>query len=261
MEFLKDNKETNNILEAVLLVLAMSLFGLFSVYTIPYLLILYPAGFIIFSLRRDIFLSELAMVASLLIMSLVVGGTYSMILLIMYLPFTLCLSYMMKNRRKSLEILGLSTVVFFISILIILSLVDSTGIGFVAQLEDSFKGIIEVQINMFKDMDLSNYEIAETKDLLESAYKYILLIIPTILLIVSLVISYLNYLLSSVGLNKIGIKVNNIPRFSRFRLPSNIMPGVLVMFLVTYIAGKLNFQYIDTITINLVALLGFMFFM
>lgn len=260
MNFLKENKEANNILEAVLLVLAMTLFGLFSVYTIPYLLFLFPAGFVIFSLRRDIFLSGLAMVASLLIMSLVVGGTYSLILLIMYLPFTLCLSYMMKNRRKSLEILGLSTVVFFISILIILSLVDSTGIGFVAQLEDSFKGIIEVQINMFKDMDLSNYEIAETKELLESAYKYILLIIPALLLIVSLVLSYLNYLLSSISLNKMGIKVNSIPTFSRFRLPNNIMPGVLVMFLVTYIAGKLNFQYIDTITINLVALLGFMFF-
>lgn len=257
---MKEYKEKNELLEAALLVLAMSLFGLFSVYFIPYLLILFPAGFVVFSIRRNIKLSGLSMVATLLIMSLVVGQTYSVFLLILFLPITVSLSYLMKNRRKSLEILGFSTVVFFISILIILNLVDSSGAGFVPQLEASFKAIVESQINMFQDMDLTSYEIAESKELLESAYKYILLIVPSILLLASLAMSYASYLVSVLGLKKMGIEIVNIPKFAKFRLPNNILPGVLVMFLVTYIAGQLGFKYLDTITLNLVALIGFMFF-
>ena len=257
---MKENKDNKGVFEAVLLVLAMSLFGLFSVYFMPYLLILFPAGFVIFSIRRNLSLSGLAMIASLSIISLVVGQTYSAFLFIMFFPMTLCLSYLIKKRRRSLEILGFTTMVFFVSILLIMNLVDASGIGFVSQLEDSFRIIVETQINMFKDMELTNYELAETKDLLESAYKYILLIIPSMLLVFSFVISYLNYLLSAVGLKRIGIEVVSIPAFSRFKLPNNIVPGVFVMFLTTYIAGSLGFEYLDTITLNLVALVGFMFF-
>lgn len=260
VNFLKDNGEKNSILEAALLVLVMSLFTLIGIYFIPYLLILFPTGFIIFALRRNMVLSGISMIGTTLVISLVVGWVYSVFLLIMFLPISMCLAYLIKRRRKSLEILGFSTIVFFVSLLIILSFVDSTGIGFVTQLEQSFKDIMETQINMFKDMDLTSYELAETKDLLESAYRYIILIVPTILLISSLVVSYLNYLTTSVGLKKMRIEIVGIPQFSKFRLPNNIIPGVLVMFLVTYIAGKLDFKYLDTINLNLVALVGFMFF-
>ena len=257
---MKGNKDKNILFEAALLVLAMSLFGLFSVYFIPYLLLLFPAGFVIFSIRRNLELSGMSMIVTLLIMSLVVGQTYSLFLLIMFLPMTICISILIKKRRKSLEILGLSTVVFFISVLIILNLVDSSGIGFVPQLEDTFKNIVETQINMFKDMDLTSYELAETKELLEDAYRYILLIVPSILLISSLAVSYLTYLVSAIGLKKMGIEIVKIPRFSKFTLPSSVLPGVLVMFLATFIAGQLGFEYIETISLNLVALVGFMFF-
>lgn len=257
---MKENDKKNNILEVFLLVLAMSFFGLFSAYFFPFLLLLFPVGFVIFALRRDIVLSGIAMVVSFIAISLAVGPAYGILLFIMFFPLTICLIYMIKKRKKSIEIIGFSAAVFFISILIVLNFVDAAGIGFVAQLEDSFKGIIETQIDMFKDMDLTNYELAETKELLENAYKYILLIIPSIMLMFALVVSYLNYLISALGLKRLRVKIANIPKFARFSLPKNVVPGVIIMFLAIFIAGNLGFGYTDTINLNLVALIGFMVF-
>ena len=257
---MKGNDKKNNILEVFLLVLTMSFFGLFSIYFIPYLLIIFPAGFVIFSLRRNIALSGIAMLISLLAISFAIGPVYGMLIFALFFPFTMVLSYMIKSRRRSIEIIGISTLVFFISILIILNLIDATGIGFVAQLEENFKNVMESQIEMFKDMDLTNYELAETKELLENAYRYILLIIPSTMLIFSIIVSYLNYLASAVGLNRLGVKITNIPRFAKFSLPRNAIGGVLVMFLTIFIADKLGFGYSETINLNLVALVGFMLF-
>lgn len=256
---MKDNQRKNNILEAVLFIIIMSLLTLIGVY-FPYLLILFPAGFIIFAIRRDIILSSISMFATALVISLVAGWVYSIFLLIMFLPITIVLTYFIKKRKRPLDILGYSTVIFFVSLLIVLGFIDSTGVGFVSQLEEGFKTIMQAQIDIFKDMDLTGHELAETKDLLESAYRYILLIIPAILLISSLITSYLNYLVSAVGLKKMGIEIISIPKFARFKLPRNIVPGILIMFLVIFIAGSLDFGYIDTINLNLIALLGFMFF-
>lgn len=257
---MKDNKRQNNISEVLLLVLVMSLFGLFSIYFFPYLLILFPVGFIIFSVRRELASSGLAMLISIFAIGLLAGGGHGSLLFIMLFPVTMSLSYLIKKRKKSMEIIGFSTVVFFISILIMVNFVDSAGIGFVAELEESFKSVMETQIEMFKEMDLTSYELAETKELLEGAYKYILLIIPSIMLMFSLAISYLNYLVSALGLRKLGVKIANVPKFARFSLPKNAVLGMLTMFLVIFIAGKLGFPYIETINLNLAAGVGFMFF-
>ena len=155
--------------------------------------------------------------------------------------------------------MGISAAVFFISILIILSFVDAGGGGFIALLEEGFKQLLSAQLEMIEDMDLTSYQFLEAKELLENAYKYLLLIIPAILLIMSLVVSYLNCLLSSIGLKKMGIGIINIPKFSRFRLPNNVIPGIIVMFLGVYIMNKLEMPYYETVLINLVVLVGFMF--
>lgn len=166
---------------------------------------------------------------------------------------------LLKKRRSNAEILGISAAVFFISILIILSFVDAGGGGFIALLEEGFKQLLSAQLEMIEDMDLTSYQFLEAKELLENAYKYLLLIIPAILLIMSLVVSYLNCLLSSIGLKKMGIGIINIPKFSRFRLPNNVIPGIIVMFLGVYIMNKLEMPYYETVLINLVVLVGFMF--
>ena len=96
--------------------------------------------------------------------------------------------------------------------------------------------------------------------MLEDTYKYLLLIIPAALLILSSIASYINYLLSGIILERLGIKIVNIPRFSKLKLPNNIMLGIILMFAVTFIAGQLGFPYYETVIINIGVLLMMGFF-
>ena len=70
----------------------------------------------------------------------------------------------------------------------------------------------------------------KVKDFLENAYDYIILIMPSIIMMSSMITAYINYLLSSLSLRKLGYGVVSIPKFSRFKLPNNILLGTGIMF-------------------------------
>lgn len=126
-------------------------------------------------------------------------------------------------------------------------------------MEESFKQVLSMQVDIFKETGLTEYEILKAKYLLESGYKYMLWIFPTIIAIISMFISYSNYYLSVLLLRRSGIGIVSIPRFSRFRLPNNIMPGIIVMFLGVYLYKGLNFQHYDTVFLNVIVLIWSMF--
>lgn len=81
---------------------------------------------------------------------------------------------------------------------------------------------------------------------------------PTILLLLSLIISYANYYISVVLIGKLGVVVK-MPRFSNFKLPSNIMYGTFAMLTGVYLLKFLKVDSYEAILINVVALISFMF--
>ncbi|MGN9166093.1 DUF2232 domain-containing protein [Tissierellaceae bacterium HCP3S3_D8] len=254
-----DDRIKRRTIETILLITIMALYTVFGLYYIPYILLLLPAPFIAFGVKNGIISNVINMIITCMIVGLIDSFGTTLFLIISFIPITIVSSYLIKKKRKNTEILGISAIVFFISLLIILSFVDAGGGGFVAQLEEGFKQLLSAQLDMFKDMDLTSYEILKLEELLENAYKYLLLIMPAILLVLSLVVSYLNYLLATIGLKKMKVGIFNIPKFSRFRLPNNIIPGMLIMFSIAYIMKKMEVPYNEAILVNLVVLVGFMF--
>ena len=109
-------------------------------------------------------------------------------------------------------------------------------------------------------MDLSAYEVLKIRDLLENAMDYVLLILPAIVIIFSLVISYLNYLISSLILRRLGYGIVSIPKFSKFKLPNNVLLGTGIMFLGAFIIKGLKLFYYETILLNITVIASFMFF-
>ncbi len=97
---------------------------------------------------------------------------------------------------------------------------DMSGVSIINQLEDFFAQTLNSQIEILKDMDLSAYEVLKIRDVLENAVDYVLLILPAIVIIFSLIIAYLNYLISSMMLRRLGYGIVSIPKFSKFKLPT-----------------------------------------
>ena len=154
-----------------------------------------------------------------------------------------------------------STAVLLASFLLVVNIMgDMSGVSIINQLEDFFAQTLNSQIEILKDMDLSAYEVLKIKDVLENAMDYVLLILPAIMIIFSLVIAYLNYLISSLMLRRLGYGIVSIPKFSRFKLPNNVLLGTGIMFLGAFILKSLKLFYYETVFLNITVIASFMFF-
>lgn len=256
-----DNQIRRSILETLGVALFMVSFSIIGFGTLPIILILFPILFIAYGVKNGLIPSILIMVIVSTIVGFATDTISGLLLFLTFAPITIVLIYGIKSRRKSMEILAASSLIFFLTVLLIIGYMSGVlGINIATQLENSFKSILTIQVDLFQEMGLTNFELLKVKDLLERAYKSMLLTVPSIVIITSLIISYVNYYVSVVVLRKFGIGVVNIPRFSKFRLPNNIIPGTLVMFLGAYLTKNIKGFSYETILANLILLIGFMFY-
>ena len=107
---------------------------------------------------------------------------------------------------------------------------------------------------------MTNYQLLKITDELESRYKSIIVLIPSLLAVFSLSVSYINLFLSSVILRGMGFGITSKQKFSKFKLPNNIVPGIGIMFLSGFIFKKMGMGYNDAFLFNLTFLTGFVFF-
>ena len=136
-----------------------------------------------------------------------------------------------------------------------------SGITFVNELEKALQLLLKGQLDMLKDMGLSSQQIYETRGLLENAYEYLVLLTPSIIIMFSAVIAYLNSLISILILRKQGYGITQIPKLSNFKLPDNIIPGFIVIFIGVLILKYTKVLYYETIIMNVSALFSFVLFL
>lgn len=249
----------NNLLEIIGIIVFMIIYSLLGIYIFPLNLILFSLPFIYLGVRRGIVQSTLSQLMVAIIIAVVVDIYSGAMLVLLFLPISYTIIEGIKSRRKPVEILGLSTAILFVSLLLIYGFIQNSGINIINQMEEGYKLLLSTQVDMLKEMGLTNFEILKATDLLKSGYRYILWILPVILFLVSILVCYSNYYFSVIALRKAGLGIVNIPRFSKFKLPNNIMQGIIVMFIGVFIMKSLQLPYYETVFLNVVALIWFMF--
>lgn len=257
----EDNKLVQPVVEGAGAAAVVVLVGLLSIYLTPLVLILYPVGAVVYGIKNGINPAAVAITIASLIIGLGTGDFINgIILLIMFGPLAVSLAYGMKKRRRPLEVLVTGSLVFFTSTLLIFYLADSlTGLSIINQLENTFREALFIQVDMLKGMGLSNYEIDSARRMLEDGYRYIILILPSILMFMALVVSYINYIITVWLLRKLNIGMLQMPWLHKFTVPGNFALGVLVMFIGVFIGRGLDGTYFETIFLNLLVLVGLVF--
>ncbi|NLJ78510.1 MAG: DUF2232 domain-containing protein [Tissierellia bacterium] len=261
MNLRKDEGKRNVFLETILAIAISVVYMLVVIYYIPELMFLYPVYFIILGIRHGINYNVTGLLISALIIGMVVDMVFAISIIIAFAPLSIVLNYTIERRRKSLEIISSSTLLLFISFLIIMIVMKGvTGISLINQLEERLAQLLDGQMNALKNMDLSSYEMLKIGDGLEGIVQYTILIMPSIMIIFSLAIAYINYLISVLILRRWGYGIVSIPRFSRLQLPSNILLGTGIMFIGAFILKGLKLFYYETILLNITVLIFFIFF-
>ena len=258
---MNDDNFNDDILEVIGIMGFMIVYALLGVYSMPLLLFLFPTPFIYIGVKKDLKTAIISITITSILVGLI-ADTYSGIVLFqLFMPLSLVIIYEILNRRKFAEIMSYSTVVFFISCLLLYGLVqDVTGSSIISQLEESFREIVNAQVEIFRESGFTNYELSRTKAQLENTYSYMLSIIPAILIILSMFVSYINYYASVVVLRRFDIGVELTPSFSGIKLPRNIVPVSIVVFIVFYLARGLNIPKYEAIMLNTIVFTWFIFF-
>lgn len=255
------NIEFNNkILETIFIIVVSTILAIFGIYYIELAIFLYPVLFVILGARHGLKYAIISLIISSVSIGLLIDIFSGSLIFICFAPLSISLIYTIKNRKRPIEILFISTLTFLVSILILVNIENILGIGIINDIKESFSTILNSQIEMLKELDLSNYQFLQKRKFLEYTVQYALAIIPSTIMISSLVVSYLNYLISSVVLRKLGYAIAYIPRFSHFKLPRNIIIGTVIMFLTAFLLGKIDIIDYNTVFVNLIVLAFFMFF-
>jgi uncharacterized protein YybS (DUF2232 family) len=258
---LNNDRMNRRVLEGIILAIASSIYGIFSIYySLPLLLIL-PVGFIILGIKHDLISSILSLITSLLIVGLVLE-TYMISLgcLLIFGPFIITNIYLISQRTKPTRVVIYSTAVFFVSLLVLIILLNLVGFELIPYIEAIFNQILSSQLEVFEEMGLTTYEILQTRDLIKAGYNALIMITPGTMFITSLIIGYISYVLTTWGLRKMEINIINLPRFSRLRLPDNFAIGALGMILTAFIISKLKVNYGDIIYLNVKLVVSFVIF-
>lgn len=248
----------SKLVESLLLIILMTISGILSMSFIPYLF-LFPAVFTIFSLRNSFNLSVINIIITGVLVGLLGRIELGIFILVTSLPMTYVFSNLIIKRQKSSEVILTTTVLSFIFLLAMIRIMQLNGINLVKILEEGFNVTMLRQLDIYQSMGLTSLELNEKMDFLENTYKYGLLIIPSLLFIISLIVSYLNYVVIVIGLEKMELRLANNPRFSKFRLPNSFIGTTALIILTSLFIRRLESPYLDTIFINLQVLIGFAF--
>jgi len=198
--------------------------------------------------------------ASAAIIGLMVDILSGMLIFAAFMPLTFTMINMIKRRKNSTIILIISTIVFLLSISLIINFVNMNGINIIGQLKGNIAQIINSQMDIFSQLNLSDEEFQAVKDLHGSYLQSVLAVVPSIVMIFSLVVSYLNYLLSTIALRRLGYPAIYIPKFLNFKLPRNIFLGLTIMFFTTFLLNYFNLINFFEVILNLIVLTFFIFF-
>ncbi len=252
VKYLNNEKFKNENMEILSITIFMSLYAVLGIYMFPVILAFFPAAFIYLGVKRGSLQSIVSMALVCLITGIMVDMLSGVIIFFIFMPVTYAISDGIKSRKRPWEPLAISTIVLFLSILVLYGFAQNiAGVNIVSQMEESFKLIIQTQTEIYKDMGLSDFELIKTMNLLESTYKNILVALPSIIMLISFVISYCSYYISVVLLRKSGQGIIYIPRFSRFKLPKDIIPGIIAMYSVVIFIYLFSLPYYQVILTNI----------
>lgn len=238
-------------------IIGVSLLMVFSLYIFPSIIFLFPVAFIVIGVKYNIKDSFISILITSLLIGISVDLISGVIMLAVFGSMALYIADSIEKRKKSLEIIVPAALIFFLaSGIVYIMLRDFSGVSLIDQLQESLNTYTQMQLDLIEDVELTNIESFRLREYANNLSRIMISILPSIMIVMSVIISYVNYYLSIVVLRRLGLAIRDNPRFSNFSLPNNFIIGSLVMFLIVYLLGNIEAIPVDIIQNNLMVLIA-----
>lgn len=250
------NTKTQNLTEAAMITGILVIIAFISSF-ISIVMFFYPTPAIILAKRRGIKYSALALLAADLIITILLGVTTGFIYLILYTPFSLALAYGVYRDEKANKTLLYGAAAYMVSFVLLILATDAImGVNFVEQLKTAYQEGYAMTENMISNMPagLNPEQMDEALKQVETfreASDFILSnLFPAMVVMISLIASYLNYLVAEKFARRFSININKHVRLSQFTFPRTFMIAMAALLLISYLFALMKFN-VGVIQLNL----------
>ncbi len=254
MKSYNDNKA---FMEAALIAAITTIFAISTIY-LPILsisIILIPVPFMILAYRHGARYSILSFITFSLLIGILTELMYTILLISIFGPMTIAMGYYIKRRKESYVVIGVGTIASILSIFIVFQFISYIGgISIIDEIAIVAENIINTQVDMLKTM---NVDVLSADEILN----YLLMIVPGVLIIQSMFIALGNYYLTAAILKRFRSNDIDLPQFSTFRLPTNIVLGSFIIFTLSYLTRYIEGIYHVSLITNVTLLFIFLFFL
>lgn len=251
------NTSKDIIKEMLMLTIVMTIFAILGSMSLPYILILLPAPFIVFNIKNNMILGNLSFIILSITLSLVVTPSLGILFLIIFIPLIMTMSYLINKESKNKDILFFSTIAFFISIIVLFAIANSGDISIGELIETKIQEVVNIQIENVKQLDIKSDQVKDLEEVLTSGLRYLFYIFPAVLLIASTIFTYINYKIVAMGLDRLDMEKLTPNVFRRFRLPTTFFMGIVLIYFIGFGLSSLNLVNSDIIGSNILVLASF----
>lgn len=179
------------------------------------------------------------------------------------LMFGLCgvaTGYMIQNKWHASKIVFASTICFSVGLSAVLYVyVALGGVDFFSLLSQGFDQMVTMVRERAATLKLSQEDIKIQTDAILKMKEYVDNTKPAILISYGFVISAITFFTARPILKKSGVAVAPMAKFRDFKLPSSLLPGLLLIIVLTWLSDA--FGYVDqyVMYMNLAVIFSYVF--
>jgi uncharacterized protein YybS (DUF2232 family) len=218
---------------------------------ITLLMFFYPTPAIILGKRKGLKYSLLSLIASDLIISMLLGLQTGLVFLILYTPMALALTYgVCRNEEANKTILFGSAAYMISFVLYILLLNYIMGINFIERVAEIYEQSFETTRDLFNNIpdqfrtEQFEHYISDIEKIAPMMNYIVTNVFPAVLIVASVVTSYINYMVTSKFAVRFSINVKQHEGIAYFSFPRNFMISMAGLLLLSFLLQLLNINVV-----------------
>lgn len=262
MKKLSRNSQTSRLTESAFIAGILLIFAIVGTLIFPFIDYIYALPAIILAKRHDYKASIMALLTAGIIATILLGVQAGLYYLVLYTPMAATMSYFIDKDKKPALTIAFSGLAYLISFIILLFIMQLfLGLNLIEYVTEAFQQSFEMQEGLFSNFEGFQDQLESSRDMYDNMLELIIMIMPGILIATSLSMVVINYLVAQKIGKRLKARIRPLGDFKNFKLPNNIVLGMLVIFGLTLLVGQFNIVDYETLSANILFLFQIVFFL
>lgn len=252
---MQHRQQTKSMVEGALLAaltVLLSLVGIYLPVIGAFIAFTWPVPITILGLRHGLKWSLMATVVSGIILSLLVSPMQALSLVLGFGLLGIVLGEAVKRDLSVGKIIWLGATASLISkIILFFAASFLLGLNSFAENFTMMQRSIDQVLEMYKNMGMDKNQLEAMRESFHNMIGLMKIVFPSLLVVASILDTFLNYILSQAILKRLGYPAKKVPPFSEWRLPRWVVAGFIIGIIFLIGGQHYKIEGLTTVGLNL----------